>query len=79
MLDGAPLFRIEAVEIGYRWHGVLVLAMEDWTLPIVRVRNGCRALLRSDSCPSILSECYEQIKNNPLFPDLKAGAAANSV
>jgi hypothetical protein len=29
MLDGAPLFRIEAVEIGGRWHGMLVLGMED--------------------------------------------------
>jgi hypothetical protein len=25
MLDGAPLFRIEAVEIGGRWHGMFVL------------------------------------------------------
>jgi hypothetical protein len=28
MLDGAPLLRIEAVEIGYRWHGISVLGMQ---------------------------------------------------
>jgi hypothetical protein len=44
MLDGAPLFRIEAIEIGGRWHGMFVLAMEDWTSRISPARNGRRVL-----------------------------------
>jgi hypothetical protein len=49
----------------------MVLGMEDWTLRISPARNGRRALLRRHSgriLPLILSEYYEQIKNNPLPP-----------
>ena len=84
MLDGAPLFRIETVEIGgCRLHGVdgPCVKKSDSVIPLVVTTTsaffGVKASPRNRCGRLTLTRRYEQIKNNPVLKTFDEGMSAS--